>query len=72
MRTNYHLIAALAVVSLLAGCATSEQDTEFDRYVQRCHGLGGIVSGSDVNWSTASFKCIGTGSNELMPRFAYT
>lgn len=59
----------VVVILLVAGCGSTIQDDEFNRYVQRCHDLGGIVSAADVTWSTASSKCIGNGPGELLPRF---
>lgn len=38
------IIAVLAAIMLLAGCSTTSQPTEFDRYKQHCQDLGGFTS----------------------------
>lgn len=66
------LVTVTLVAFTLSACGdTGGADTtpEFDRYTQMCHQKGGVVSPISVGWSTVTYNCIGSGPNELLPRF---
>lgn len=66
------ILAAVVAALVVAGCSDSAHPgpSEFDSYQKLCHDKGGVVSSTNVGWSTVTYQCIGDSPTPLLPQFS--